>query len=322
MSPAGPLNVNPATASNYSDDVWFPGVQGETYPNTMRPMSNTKLERVDRVPLAGQLSLNRAAVSKYNEDVCFPGESLLQGECHLHIMGLVTELDKNSEKTVNKDCSKQIDHSNAEIPIHGMSGENTDTIARQIYRSLDPDYRQSIHAAEQVGVAAYWHQINDAGLVLLWPFMPELFRQLGLVNNKRFINTHAQQLAALCLDWLSRGESEPMTLPTVSRRLCGLSSSDINEGIDLEEDIRQKLNVWLTGMSQILPAKWQKLSSGDIRQWFLQRQGWCSPNPENTTIYIQPAVFDVLLNDWPWPTELVAVPWLEQPLTIRWSEPL
>ncbi|WP_157888848.1 contractile injection system tape measure protein [Enterobacter roggenkampii] len=327
LSPTGQLSINPTEVSNYRKDVWFPVVKEEHYPKAMRLMSNTKLDRVDIVggdglSPTGQLSLNSTAVSKYNEDVWFPGESLLQGECHLHMMGLDTGSDKSSEKTVNNDGCQQIDRSNAEIPIHGISGENTDAIARQIYKSLAPDCRKSSHAAEQVAGATYWHQINDAGLVLLWPFMPELFRQLGLLKNKRFINTYAQHQAALCLDWLSRGESEPLKLPTVSRRLCGLSGRDINEDIDLEEELRQKLSVWLADIPRAMPAKWQKLSSGDLRQWFLQRPGWCSPDPEHTTIYVQPAVFDVLFNDWSWPTELVALPWLERPLTIRWSQPL
>lgn len=166
-----------------------------------------------------------------------------------------------------------------------------------------------------------WQAVSHAGLVLLWPLLPSLFRQLGLLEGKRFIDLQAQYQAALCLDWLSREGEDPLAFPTISRWLCGLPAENSVAEAVLDAATQEQLELWFAGLVQVLPATWQKLSVCDIRQWFLQRPGWRSADPEQTTVYIQPAVFDVLLNNWPWPVELAALPWLEKPLTIRWIEP-
>lgn len=186
--------------------------------------------------------------------------------------------------------------------------------------------RQALSKAPMLGykeanTTLTWQPISHAGLVLLWPLLPSLFRQLGLLEGKRFIDLQAQYQAALCLDWLSREGEDPLAFPTISRWLCGLPAENSAAEAVLDAAIQEQLELWFAGLVQVLPATWQKLSACDMRQWFLQRLGWRSADPDQTTVYIQPAVFDVLLNNWPWPVELAALPWLEKPLTIRWTEP-
>ncbi|WP_143135186.1 contractile injection system tape measure protein [Burkholderia ubonensis] len=167
-----------------------------------------------------------------------------------------------------------------------------------------------------------WRPVSHAGVVLLWPVLPGLFRQLGLLEGKRFLSRPAQHQAAACLDWLAREELPPQEPPTISRWLCGLTPGNaVGEALRPNDAVQEMLGHWLTRLPLSLPTNWQKLSTGDIRQWFLRRPGWLSADPGQFTLHVQPEVFDVLLNDWSWPVNLAALPWLDQPLTVRWTEP-
>ncbi|KVQ00507.1 hypothetical protein WJ95_28405 [Burkholderia ubonensis] len=159
-------------------------------------------------------------------------------------------------------------------------------------------------------------------MALLWPLLPGLFRKLGLLEGKRFLSQPAQHHAVTCLDWLAREGPPPQEPPTISRWLCGLTPGNaVGEDFVPDEAMQEMLGHWLTRLPLSLPATWQKLSPGDIRQWFLQRPGWLSVDRGQFILHVQPEVFDVLLNDWPWPVNLAALPWLDQPLNVRWAEP-
>lgn len=166
-----------------------------------------------------------------------------------------------------------------------------------------------------------WQPVSCAGMVLLWPMLPGLFRHLGLVEGKRFVSLQAQRQAAGCLLWLALRQHEPPVEQRVSRLLCGLPAEGEITSEDMPDDITcEQLRQWLTGMPALLQATWTKLSAEDIRQWFLLRPGWISPQPGKITLRIQPEAFDVLLNDWPWPVNVAPLPWFEQPLTVYWTD--
>jgi hypothetical protein len=168
---------------------------------------------------------------------------------------------------------------------------------------------------------AQWQPVSCAGMVLLWPMLPGLFRHLGLVQGKQFINMQAQHRAVGCLMWLALRQSEPPPEQAIGRLMCGLSAEGEITPEDMPDDItREQLRQWLVGLPASLPSTWKKLSAEDIRQWFLLRPGWVPQASGSALLHVQPEAFDILLNDWPWPVNLVPLPWLEQTLTVRWAE--
>lgn len=168
---------------------------------------------------------------------------------------------------------------------------------------------------------AQWQPVSCAGMVLLWPVLPGLFRHLGLLEGKQFVSQQAQRRAAGCLLWLVLRQNGPPPEAVVSQLLCGLPTAGEITPEDMPDEVtRELLRQWLTGLPALLQFTWQKLSAEDIRQWFLLRPGWITPEPGKTILRIQPEAFDVLLNDWPWPVNVVPLPWLEHPLTIHWTD--
>ncbi|MFN1149876.1 contractile injection system tape measure protein [Serratia liquefaciens] len=161
--------------------------------------------------------------------------------------------------------------------------------------------------------------ISNAGLLLLWPLLPQLFSQLGLWEEEQFVSDAAQWQAVYGLDRLVWGEASPMEgRLTLNQVLCGVScSTAVPPPIPLGLLQLQQIDDWLAAIGQQLPG-WQKLSMTDIRQLFLQRAGEISTEGPVPQISVWPEPYDFLLRDWPWPMTLASFPWTEQPLVIVW----
>lgn len=161
--------------------------------------------------------------------------------------------------------------------------------------------------------------ISNAGLLLLWPLLPQLFSQLGLWEDEQFASDAARWQAVYGLDRLVWGEVSPKEGQlTLNQVLCGVScSTAVPPPTPLSLLQRQQMDDWLATIGQQLPG-WQKLSLTDIRQLFLQRAGEISTEGPVPHISVWPEPYDFLLRDWPWPMTLASFPWAEQPLTIVW----
>ncbi|WP_308386065.1 contractile injection system tape measure protein [Serratia marcescens] len=190
------------------------------------------------------------------------------------------------------------------IPV-AISGNSMQT--RGNYRQLPHEPRSSVQI------------ISNAGLLLLWPLLPQLFSQMGLWEERTFISDAARMQAVYCLDRLVWGkvttEEERLKLNLV---ICGISqSSPISPVTPLSVLQQQQIDDWVMAIGQQLVG-WQKLSLTDIRQLFLQREGEISTEGPIPQISVWPEPYDYLLKDWPWPMTLASFPWTEQPLTIVW----
>ncbi len=161
--------------------------------------------------------------------------------------------------------------------------------------------------------------ISNAGLLLLWPLLPQLFSQLGLWEKEQFVSDAARWQAVYGLDRLVWGEVNPAEERlTLNQVLCGVScSTSVPPHVPLSLLQLQQIDGWLAAIGQQL-AGWQKLSLTDIRQLFLQRAGEISTEGAIPQISVWPEPYDFLLRDWPWPMTLASFPWTEQPLTIVW----
>lgn len=161
--------------------------------------------------------------------------------------------------------------------------------------------------------------ISNAGLLLLWPLLPQLFSQLGLWEEEQFVSDAARQQAVYSLDRLVWGDVSPTEERlTLNQVLCGVScSTSVPPPAPLSLLQLQQIDDWLTAIGQQLVG-WQKLSLTDIRQLFLQRAGEISTEGAVPQISVWPEPYDFLLRDWPWPMTLASFPWTEQPLTIVW----
>lgn len=167
--------------------------------------------------------------------------------------------------------------------------------------------------------------VAGAGLIVLWPLLPDLFRSLHLWDGAQFASAEAQEQAAAWLNWLVwRDAGIAMRTHGFASRLCGLSSLPDQEEHDppetSDEQTTTLLETWLSQLPMKLPG-WQSLQPEDIRALFLQRPGDLSTQGPVPVLTIETQAFDILLRDVPWPLSTVVLPWLPKPIEVNWPIP-
>ncbi|WP_214052592.1 contractile injection system tape measure protein [Photorhabdus caribbeanensis] len=187
----------------------------------------------------------------------------------------------------------------------------------------NPDPLQNISKTDSASVLlpkqTSPYQVNNAGILILWPMLPALFNQLGLLEEQRFIHRQAQFSAVNLLDYLIWGREEIAGEQNILNNvLCGLMVNEVIKLTSTEPEKQLIIDQWLNAIISQLSG-WKKLSRNDVRQLFLQRPGELLINEQEIKITVEHQPFDVLLTDWPWPLNIAKLPWLNHPLKIDWK---
>ncbi len=163
------------------------------------------------------------------------------------------------------------------------------------------------------------YQVNNAGILVLWPMLPALFNQFGLLEEQKFIHRQAPFSAINFLNYLTWGNEEIQTeLNILNNVLCGLMVNEPIELAPVEPEKQLIIDQWLDAIVSQLPG-WKKLTRNDARQLFLQRPGELLISDQEINITVEHQPFDMLLTDWPWPLNIAKLPWLDRPLKIDWK---
>lgn len=173
--------------------------------------------------------------------------------------------------------------------------------------------------APELAVERY--QVDNAGLILLWPLLPGLFRRWGLLEKGQFIDADAQEQAICRLDsWLWQSRQPLEWRMVLTKVLCGwpmaqvLARNDQDEGLPLAW---QDLDALLRDLAAQTPGL-QRCDQEDIRHGFLQRTGTLSYENQRWHLQVEPDASDVLLGQLPWPVSQVSLPWLDAPVEVTW----
>lgn len=214
----------------------------------------------------------------------------LQSRLDRSLVGAMTSIDDSKNNAARRDNSDS-------------NGSGNNSITRHRAAVLEPI------------------SVSNGGITLLWPLLPGLFEQLGLMEKSQFIHCQAQVDAVCWLDELiwADGHYAEWRMP-LNKLLCGLPLDASLEWTQPDTHAVEVMQQWLSTLPQRLPA-WKHFGISDIRQLYLQRPAWLVPSHGDFTLYIEPQVYDVLLTDWPWPTGMLMLPWLIKPLIIHWSAP-
>jgi hypothetical protein len=188
-------------------------------------------------------------------------------------------------------------------------------------RRIALQHSRATHPAGIVAGDAERLEVSNAGVVLLWPLLPGLLSQLGVVERGRFVDPSARIHAVCWLDalvWRDGATAEWRT--PLTKLLCGYPLEEPLFPWAVPDDaVAAQLEAWLSAIPAQLPGL-ARCTAGDLRRLFLQRPGDLVWKQAHWTLRVQPDASDILLADVPWPLNHFALPWLDDPMKIDWMK--
>ena len=159
--------------------------------------------------------------------------------------------------------------------------------------------------------------IDNAGLVLLHPFIYRFFEHLGIANEDELF----QPDRALCmLHYLVTGQAEAPEYELVfPKLLCGIPlSMPVPLLIEISEPEKSEASSLLDAVIH----HWEALgntSPDGLRGNFLVRPGKLSQKEDGDwLLQVEPRDYDVLLDRLPWGISMIRLPWMKTMLWVEW----
>ena len=162
--------------------------------------------------------------------------------------------------------------------------------------------------------------IYNAGLVTVWPYLPRLFLNLGMVDNGNFINMDTAERAALLLQYLVEPDTEmPESLLSLNKLLCGFELSwPLPADFTPTEQEQGECDALLKAVT----CHWdvlKNMSFERVRLDFFQRPGVLRARAGNWLLQVEQQTHDILMQKLPWPTGVVKLPWMDCALLVDWG---
>ena len=165
--------------------------------------------------------------------------------------------------------------------------------------------------------------VSNAGLVLLGPFLPQLFKKLKYLDDtgRSFLSEETQRDAIGVLGYLAGvgadvGEDELI----VPKLLTAYSLTDVVTPRTLSKAAREEAEALIISVI----GMWEKLGNSSmesIQQTFLQRAGMLRQQSSGWQLQVEPQTYDILINFVPWGFRTIRLPWMKELLFIEWDTP-
>lgn len=176
-------------------------------------------------------------------------------------------------------------------------------------RIESPDFSVEIDAMEGI-------YIDNAGVVLLHPFLPLFFETVGIAANDEIL----QPERALCLlHYVVTGQTvAPEYELMLLKIICGIDLDTIVESdVGLTDAERTEAEALLRSVI----GHWEALrntSPDGLRGSFLVRPGKVMQHHDEWLLQVEPQTCDILLDRLPWGVSTVKLPWMSRILWVEW----
>ncbi len=171
---------------------------------------------------------------------------------------------------------------------------------------------------EKTGEEAQY--IHNAGLVLLHPYLPRLFRMLDLTEDAQFTGVEAQFRAVYLMQYAVWGNAEvPGHELHLNKLLAGLGQEvAVPDTVVLTDHEKATVEYLLSDVI----AAWDKLlntSKDGLREAFLIREGRLDAQDDFYQLVVEERAFDVLLASLPWSIGIIRFSWMEKGIFVSWG---
>ena len=172
--------------------------------------------------------------------------------------------------------------------------------------------------------------IDNAGLVLLWPFLEHFFARLDLLEDgasgeglrpslKQFRDESARQRAVGLLQYLAIFNTDfPEYHLPLNKVLCGMELTEVFDfGPPLSDQEAEECTNLLTAVIEHAPIL-RSMSIPGLQGTFLLRQGVLRTRDGAWLLQVERETYDIVLERFPWSWTWVKLPWMDDPLQVEW----
>ena len=161
--------------------------------------------------------------------------------------------------------------------------------------------------------------VDNAGLVVLWPFLSHFFERLGLMTDKTFHHPAAVHRAVGLLQVLVTQDPRPAEHQvTLGKVLCGMGVDEIFDfGPPISPEEVEESSHLLTAVIERAPIL-KRMSVAGFRRTFLLRQGVLSVRDGAWLLRVEREAYDVVLDRFPWSVGWIKLAWMEASLQVEW----
>lgn len=153
--------------------------------------------------------------------------------------------------------------------------------------------------------------VDNAGLVLLHPFLKTFFDAVGLLDGKTFRDFEARCRAACLLQWLANedGAEDEHRMP-LNKVLCGVPLEEVVPRMGGPTEAERAEG---EALLQHVVSQWTALkntSTRGLREAFLQRKGLLRPEERGWVLRLEAKPYDMLLERLPWGISHLRLSWM------------
>ena len=162
--------------------------------------------------------------------------------------------------------------------------------------------------------------IQNAGLIILWPFFFRLFDKCGFIIDKEFKDEESLQKGILLTQYLVTGSTEFNENELVLNKiLCGAPQfMNVDVTLDVDEVYLDLCESLLKGVLK----NWEKLSNSSVqtlRETFLFREGILRPVELDYKLNVIKGTFDMLIETIPWNISIIQTTFMKNKITVDWK---
>ena len=160
--------------------------------------------------------------------------------------------------------------------------------------------------------------MNNAGLILVHPFLKQLFENCNLLNKDKTIRN--AELAVHLLHYVATGqEQEYEHKMIIEKFICNVPISyPIDRNIILSPEMKSEVQEMFQGVLQ----NWEVMKKSSVallQNEFLQRPGKLQlTDTENPRVIVERKTQDILLDSLPWNLSIIKLPWIKKIIYVDW----
>lgn len=164
-------------------------------------------------------------------------------------------------------------------------------------------------------------KVENAGLVLLAPFLPILFGRLGYLTEDRrgFVSKEKQIRGLFLMQYLVTEQSEAYESDLVLNKI--LLNYPLSDPLPREVELTNDEKVIAGQLLGSAKSNWRQLnntSDNGFRDTFLKRQAMLKEEPDNWVLTVETKAYDVLLDSIPWSFSIVKLPFQDKLIRVNW----